>query len=88
MLDERGARSAVAGHDVHDARRQLGLGADLREQQRGKRRGLGGFQHDRVSAGQGRGDFPGCDQERKIPGHDRTDHTERARVLAAQYRPR
>ena len=40
MLDELGARAAVARDDVDDAGRQLGLAEHVGEQQRGERRRL------------------------------------------------
>ena len=54
VRDQRPAGLAGAGDDVDDARRQVGLLADLGEQQRGQRRGLGRLEHDGVAAGQRR----------------------------------
>jgi hypothetical protein len=51
-LDERGARAPVAGDDVHDAGRQLGLAQDVAEEQRRERRRLGRLQHDGVPSGE------------------------------------
>ena len=50
VLDQRVAGLAGAGDDVDDARRQVGLLADLGEQQRGQRGGLGRLEHDGVAA--------------------------------------
>src|SRR5205814_7760632 len=50
--------------DVDHARRQVGLLADLGEQQRGQRRRLRRLQHHGVAAGQRRGDLP-REQDRK-----------------------
>ena len=47
--------------------RQVGLLADLGEQQRRQRRGLGRLEHHGVAAGQGGGDLPGQHQEREVP---------------------
>ena len=58
---------AGAGEDVHHAGRQVGLLADLGEQQRGQGSGLGRLEHDRVAARQRRGDLPGQHQEREVP---------------------
>ena len=65
--DERLAGLAGAGDDVDDARRQVGLLADLREQQRGQRRGLGRLEHDGVAARQRGRDLPGQHQQREVP---------------------
>ena len=54
LADERGARRAVAGHDRHHARGQLGLLEDLGQQQRGQGRGLGRLEHRGVAAGERR----------------------------------
>ena len=67
VRDDRLAGRAGAGEDVDDAGRQVGLLADLGEQQRGQGSGLGRLEHDRVAAGQGRGDLPGQHQEREVP---------------------
>jgi ParB family chromosome partitioning protein len=71
---------AGAGDDVDDARRQVGLLADLGEEQRGQRRGLGRLEHDGVAAGQRRGDLPGEHEQREVPRDDLADDAERARV--------
>ena len=79
VLDEMGAGRAVAGDDVDDPRRQLGLAADVGEDERGQRRRLGGLQHDRVAAGERRGDLPGEHQQREVPRDDLAGDAERAR---------
>ena len=58
--------------------RQLGLGDQLGQQEGRERRGLGGLQHDRVAAGERRGDLPGGHQQREVPGDDLPHHAERA----------
>ena len=68
---------AGAGDDVDDARRQVGLLADLGEQQRGQRRGLGRLEHDGVAAGQRRGDLPRQHQQREVPRDDLAGDAER-----------
>ena len=73
---------AGAGDDVDDARRQVGLLADLGEQQRGQRRGLGRLEHDGVAAGQRRRDLPRQHQQREVPRDDLAGDAERLRVGA------
>ena len=67
------------GHHVDHARRQVGLGDQLGEQERRERRGLGGLQHHRVAAREGGRDLPGRHQEGEVPGDDLPHHPERAR---------
>ena len=78
--DERLAGGAGAGDDVDDARRQVGLLADLGEEQRGQRRGLGRLEHDGVAAGQRRGDLPRQHQQREVPRDDLAGDAERRSV--------
>jgi predicted small secreted protein len=61
---------AGAGDDVDDAGRQVGLLADLGEEQRGQRRGLGRLEDHGVAAGQRRGDLPREHQQREVPRDD------------------
>ena len=75
--DQRLAGPAGAGDDVDDARRQVGLLADLREQQRGQRRGLGRLEHHGVAAGERGRDLPGQHQQREVPRDDLAGHAER-----------
>ena len=77
VLDERGARAAVAGDDVDDSRRQLGLAADVGEEERGQRRRLGRLQDDRVPGRERRRDLPRQHQEREVPGDDLAGDAER-----------
>ena len=70
MLDELGARAAVARDDVDDAGRQLGLAEHVGEEQRGERRRLRGLEDDRVSGGQRRRDLPREHQQREVPRDD------------------
>ena len=88
VLDQRPAGLAGAGDDVDDAGREVGLLADLGEQQRRQRRGLGGLQHDGVAAGQRRRDLPGQHQQREVPRDDLAGHAERLRVRARSPRGR
>ena len=62
--------------------RQVGLLADLREQQRGERGGLGRLEHHGVAAGQGRGDLPGQHQQREVPRDDLAGHAQRRAAVA------
>ena len=66
-----------AGQDVDHARRQVGLLADLGEEQRGQRGRLGGLQHDRVAAGQCRRDLPRQHQQREVPRDHLSRNAER-----------
>ena len=79
VLDERLAGAAGAGHDVDHARREVGLLADLGEQQRGQRRRLGRLEDDGVAGGQGRRDLPGEHEQREVPGDDLGGDAERSR---------
>ena len=82
VLHQRPAGLPRPGDDVDHARRQVGLLADLSEDQRGQRGGLGGLQHHRVAAGQRGGDLPGQHQQREVPRDDLAGHAERARRRA------
>src|SRR5215203_3618865 len=66
--DERHPDLAGARDDVDDARREVGLAADVREQEGAERRGRGGLEDDRVAGGEGRGDLPGQHEQREVPG--------------------
>ena len=49
---------------------------------------VGGLEHDRVAVSQRRGDLPGGDGDREVPGRDDSDHAERlARDLDVDIRP-
>ncbi|CAB4925832.1 unannotated protein [freshwater metagenome] len=78
VLDDRPAGVAGAGHDVDHARGQVGLLADLREQQRGQRGGLGRLEDDGVARRQGRGHLPGQHHQREVPRDDLAGHAVRA----------
>src|SRR6059058_528424 len=60
----------VTAHQVHDASRHTRFGQYLYEVIRGKRRIFGGFQHDRISADQGRHHLPRGNGHREIPRRD------------------
>ena len=79
VLHEVRAGRPVAGDDVDDARRQLGLAADVREEQRRQRRRLGRLEHDRVPARERRRDLPREHQQREVPRDDLAGDAERAR---------
>ena len=80
VRDERRARRAVAGDDVDDARRELGLAAHIGEEERRQRRRLRGLQHDRVARCERRRDLPGEHQQREVPGDDLAGDAERLRL--------
>ena len=62
--------------------RQVGLLADLGEQQRRQRRGLGRLEDDGVAGRQGRRDLPRQHQHREVPRDDLAGHAERPGVRA------
>ena len=70
VLDQRPSGVAGPGDDVHDARWQVGLLADVRERQGGQGRRLGRLEHHRVAARQGGGDLPGQHQQGEVPRDD------------------
>src|SRR5437016_6737391 len=73
---ELGARAAVAGDDVHDARRQLGLPDHVAGQERRQRCGLRGFEHDSITCRQRGRDLPREHEQREVPRDDLTGHAE------------
>ena len=82
---QRGTCRAVAGQDVHDARRQLGLLADLGEQQRRQRRRVGRLEHRRVAGRQRRRQLPRRHQQREVPRDDlANDAARHDRTVARQ----
>jgi hypothetical protein len=82
MADQRLAGPARAGDDVDHTRREVGLLADLREQQRRERRRLRRLQHHGVPARQGGRDLPGEHEQREVPRDHLAGDTERLRVRA------
>ena len=70
---------AVAGDDVDDARRQLGLAEHVAEEQRGERRRLGRLQHDGVAGGERGRELPREHQQREVPRDDLPGDAERPR---------
>ena len=66
-----------AGDDVDDAGRQVGLAADVGEEERRERRRGGGLEDDRVARREGRRDLPGEHQQREVPGDDLGGDAER-----------
>ena len=73
---------AGAGDDVDDAGRQVGLLADVGEQQRGERRGLRGLEHHGVAGGERGRDLPREHEQREVPRDDLRGDAERPRVRA------
>ncbi len=82
VLDERLPDRRPAGDHVDDARRQVALGDDLGERERGQRRRLGGLEHDRVAGRERRRELPGGHQQREVPGDDLAGDAERPRRRA------
>jgi hypothetical protein len=76
---ETDGAAGVAGarHDVDHARRQVGLLADLGEEQRRQRRGLRGLEHDGVAGRQRGCDLPGELEQREVPGDHLAGDTQR-----------
>ncbi len=83
-LDERGAGAAVAGDDVDDAGRQLGLAEDVAEEERRERRRLGRLEHDGVPGRERGRDLPGQHQQREVPRDDLAGDAERLRLAVRE----
>ena len=78
VIDQRRARHrAVARHDVDDARRNAGLGAQLAEEHHREAGLLGRLHHHGVAGRDRRGDLPHRLQQRIVPGDDAADDAER-----------
>ena len=78
IVDEDRSDLRPASHDeVERAGRQAGAADNLRQRPGAARRRVRWLEHDRVPVGQGRGDLPGRDRDRKIPGRDERDHANR-----------
>ena len=84
MGHERHPDLARPRDDVDDARRQVGLAADLGEEQRRERRRRGGLEHDGVARGERRRDLPGQHQQREVPRDDLGGDAERLRHAAGE----
>ena len=80
VLDDGAAGFPCPRQDVDDSRREVGLLADLREEQRSERCRLGGLEDHGVAAGERGCDLPGEHEEREVPRDDLTDDTDRSRV--------
>ncbi len=79
------ACAPVACDDIENALWQPCLMRDLRKKQRGKRCPFGGFEHHRISGGQGRGDFPSKHQKREIPWDDLPAYAQRGHVRTLAF---
>ena len=77
-------RLAAARHDVEDPVGHTRLGSQFGQPQQRERRDLRRLEDDRVAGGKGRGDLPGADHHREIPGDDDTDDAERFAVDQAE----
>ena len=64
--------------------RQVGLAADVGEEQRAEGRRRGGLEDDGVARGEGRGDLPREHQQREVPGDDLGRNAERLRDAAGE----
>ena len=72
MLDQCCATlDAVTSEDIEHARRQM-LIADPTQMQDRERRFFGNFQHQGIAGHQGRGDLERRQNQRRVPGNDRT----------------
>src|SRR5690606_637400 len=70
VVDDRLSRRSRARDDVDDPGRQLGLLADLGEEQRGEGSRLSRLEDDGVAAGQSGRDLPREHEEREVPRDD------------------
>ena len=68
---------AVTRHDVDHALREADFGHQFDNAQGRQRRDFRGFDDDGVTGGQCRAHFPTGEHQRKVPGHDLPDHTDR-----------
>src|SRR5439155_12294858 len=79
-LDQGRPGASVAGDDVDDARRKLGLAEDVAEEQSRERGRLRGFEDDSVPGSERRRDLPRQHQEREVPRDDLPGDAERLRL--------
>ncbi len=73
-----------ASNDVQHTLRQASLCAEFGEPQQAQRRTFSRFQDHRIAGGKRRRDLPGADHQRKIPGHDGGDDTDRLAMDEAE----
>src|SRR5262249_24086524 len=78
VLDDRGAGATVAGDDVDNAGRQVGLAEDVAEEERSERGRLRGLEGDGVAARERRRDLPGEHEQREVPRDDLAGDADRA----------
>ncbi len=77
-VEDRLADHRAASHDqVEDALGQAVPRQDLGDRPGRARHQVGRLEHHRVAVGERRGDLPGRDREREVPGRDQPDHAER-----------
>ena len=74
MIDDGGSGFAGAGDEIDDARWQARVLQHRGEFERGDRRRFRRLEDDRITGGEGRGDFPREHQQREIPRNDLADH--------------
>src|ERR1700722_4198914 len=84
MLDDGRAGFARAGDDIDNAFGKFGFLENLREAHRGDAGGLGGFDHNRVAAGERGSDLPRGHEQREIPGDNLADDAEGFRGAAGE----
>src|SRR4051794_29411898 len=80
VVDECGPRASVAGDDVHDTGRKLGLAQHVAEEERGQRRRLSRLQYDGIAGGQCGRDLPREHQQREVPRDDLSRDADRLRT--------
>ena len=78
------AVSPKPGDDIHHALREARLLNQLAQPQGAERRLLGRLEHDRAARRQGRAEFPGGHQQRKVPGNDLPHHADRLAERVAE----
>ena len=77
MTDDCFARLWPASHDVQHARGYPGFDGQISESECSQRRLLRGFHHNGAAASEGRADFPGSQEKRKVPRDDQSDYADR-----------
>src|SRR4051812_44484583 len=79
MGDQRHPGLTGSRDDVDDPGWQVGLAADIGEQESAEGRGRGGLEDDSVAGGERRGDLPREHQKRKVPRDDLRGDAQRPR---------
>ena len=84
VVHEGCSGGAGPGQDIHHPVRQTGFLTYLCKVQGGQRRGFGGLEDHRISAGERGGNFPRQHQQGEIPRDDLSRDSERARSTAGK----